>query len=201
MKMGTLGLMVALLAACSSTPSPTTEVSQSTTAPASAAEQLASTTAAPVEAEKAVAKVASASGAILINSNSGFAENASVAENVRNECTAVGAVLTNAVVKYGAEQGISVSAAGDVSPQSPGQVIKVSILGMFSAGNAFVGHRKSATVKAELYQDGQLIDSKEFTRNSAGGFMGGFKGSCDVLEHTVNTLGNDVAKWLNKRAA
>ena len=34
------------------------------------------------------------------------------------------------------------------------------------------------------------------TRNAAGGFLGGFKGSCAVLEHTVNTLGSDVVKWL-----
>ena len=70
---------------------------------------------------------------------------------------------------------------------------------MYSAGNAFIGHRKSASVKAELYQDGKLIDSADYTRNSSGGFLGGFKGSCSVLEHTVNTLGNDVAKWLKKK--
>ena len=190
-------MVVMLLAGCSSTPAPTADVGSSKTATVAAAESAVVETK-TVEVQQPAEAVAAVAGTILINSNSGFADNASVAENVRSECTAVGAVLSNAVVKYGAEQGLVVSAAADVTPQAAGKVVKVNITGMFSAGNAFIGHRKSATVKAELYQDGKLIDSKEFTRNSGGGFMGGFKGSCDVLEHTVNTLGNDVAKWLNK---
>lgn len=137
-------------------------------------------------------------GTILINSLSGFSDNAQIPTNVREECHGVFSKLSDAVVKYGNSQGLKVQANADVTPEQQGKVVKVSITGMYSAGNAFIGHRKSASVKAELYQDGQLLDTADYTRNSSGGFLGGFKGSCAVLEHTVNTLGNDVANWLKK---
>ncbi|MEM0514100.1 hypothetical protein WCN91_01365 [Pseudoalteromonas sp. YIC-827] len=63
---------------------------------------------------------------------------------------------------------------------------------LVSGGNAFIGHRKSASVSAKLMIDGKVVDSTSKTRNSAGGF----KGSCSVLAHTVNTLGSDIAKWV-----
>lgn len=147
----------------------------------------------------AKATVANNSQSIYINTLSGFSDNAQVPTNVREECYGVFSTLSDAVVKYGNSQGLSIQSKPDVTPEQQGKVVKVSITGMYSAGNAFIGHRKSASVKAELYQDGKLIDSADYTRNSSGGFLGGFKGSCSVLEHTVNTLGNDVAKWLKKK--
>lgn len=148
--------------------------------------------------EKTKTAVANNSKRIYINTLSGFSDNAQVPTNVREECYGVFSTLSDAVVKYGNSHGLSMQSNPDVSPEQQGKVVKVSITGMYSAGNAFIGHRKSASVKAELYQDGKLIDSADYTRNSSGGFLGGFKGSCSVLEHTVNTLGNDVAKWLKK---
>ena len=192
MKKSASWLVLALLAGCSSTPTGEDGANASFVSSGAGAQ-----TAAVASVGSAVDKAAAAAAVIYINSRSDFAENAMIADNVRAECTEVGTVLSNAVVKYGAEQGLAVNAAADVTPASADKVVKVSILGMFSGGSAFIGHRKSATVRAELYQDGALVSSKDFTRNSGGGFMGGFKGSCDVLEHTVNTLGNDVAKWLN----
>ena len=179
---------VLLLAGCAST---TTETAK----PASATAAKPAASAAKVTP----AKPAAASAGFLINSVSGFADNAQVPTNVREECHGVTTKLTDAVVKYGTSQGLKVMAHPEVNSEQAGKVIKVSITGMYSAGNAFIGHRKSATVKAELFQDGKLIDSADYTRDSGGGVFGGFKGSCAVLEHTVNTLGNDVAKWLKRK--
>ena len=78
------------------------------------------------------------------------------------------------------------------------QAIDLAIVQAFSGGNAFIGHRKSVTVSATLIVDGEEIDSTIKMRNSGGGFFGGFKGSCDVLAHTVNTLGSDVSEWLSQ---
>lgn len=136
---------------------------------------------------------------VFINSFSTFSEDAKVATNIQQECHAVAATLSDAVIKYAKEQKITVKGSPDITPEQSGKVIKVSITDMYSGGNAFIGHRKSASVRAELFQDGKLIDKAEYTRNSMGGFLGGFKGSCSVLEHTVNTLGNDVAKWLKRK--
>lgn len=182
--------VVLLLAGCAST-------STDTATPAATA--TVAKPAAVAAKESAPTNNAATKTGFMINSVSGFADNAQVPTNVREECHGVTIKLTNAVVKYGSNQGLKVMANPDVTPEQSGKVVKVSITGMYSAGNAFIGHRKSASVKAELYQDGKLLDSTDYTRDSNGGFFGGFKGSCAVLEHTVNTLGNDVAKWLKQK--
>ena len=81
-----------------------------------------------------------------------------------------------------------------------GKVINISIDNIYSGGNAFLGHRKQATVSAHLTDNGEVIARTNKSRNSGGGFLGGFKGSCSVLNHTVNTLGNDIAKWLKAQS-
>ena len=68
-----------------------------------------------------------------------------------------------------------------------------------SIGNAFMGHRKSVTIEAILYEDGVEIDHYRGSRDSGGGFGAGFKGSCSVLGRCVKTLGKDVANWYNKK--
>ena len=47
-----------------------------------------------------------------------------------------------------------------------------------------------------LYKDGQQSAKFVARRNSSGGMGAGFKGSCDVLERSVNAIGKDVAAWL-----
>lgn len=179
-----------LLAGCAST-------STDTATPATTATVVQPATVVAKETTR-TNKAATKTG-FMINSISGFSENAEVPTNVREECHGVASKLTDAVVKYGNAQGLQVRANPEVTPTQDGKVVKVSITGMFSGGNAFIGHRKSASVKAELFENGKLLDTTSYTRNSGGGAFGGFKGSCAVLEHTVNTLGNDVAKWLKQK--
>ena len=52
------------------------------------------------------------------------------------------------------------------------------------------------SVKAELFVNGQSKGYVNLTRNSGGGFGGGFKGSCSVLGRCTKALGKDIAKWL-----
>ena len=190
MKKFTPLVLAMLMAGCASTQTTETSSVQAEAAPTK-------TVKAKAETKQQVA-INKTDKLILINSRSDFSENAQVPQNVIDECQGVTVKLSDAVVKYGNKHGLKVQSDPDVAPTQDGKVVKVSITGMYSAGNAFIGHRKSASVKAELFQNGQLLDTANYTRNSSGGFLGGFKGSCSVLEHTVNTLGSDVAKWLKK---
>ncbi|WP_105188363.1 hypothetical protein [Pseudoalteromonas sp. T1lg48] len=117
-----------------------------------------------------------------------------IADNVKNECYQLGSQFSDSLVKYAKAQRIEIKQVKAELPQT-GKVLQLSIDNVYSGGNAFIGHRKSASVSAKLMIDGKVVDSTSKTRNSAGGFLGGFKGSCSVLAHTVNTLGNDIAKW------
>lgn len=138
---------------------------------------------------------------IAISDSAPYENAGMVAANVVRECTDLGRQFSDATQKWGADQGLKIVKSGAVDSSKGEQVLVLKILTAFSAGHAFGGHRKSVSVKAELYKDGKLLDSYTTTRNSMGGAFAGFKGSCDVLEHTVNTLGRDVAKWVNHKAA
>lgn len=115
---------------------------------------------------------------------------------MRNECTLLGMNFANATKKYADEDRLNVVPVNQFDSQSEGLNLELQIVNAFGAGNAFIGHRKSVSITGRLFKDGGVIEHVDGTGNSGGGFMGGFKGSCAVLEHTVNTLGNDVAKWL-----
>lgn len=123
-----------------------------------------------------------------------FAEDSIVAGNIKREC-AIATQLPAALVRFAAEAGNRVELQ-DAPDTSSGQVVKMEIHDAQSAGNAWTGHHKSVTVKGSLYRDGQQVAKFVARRNSRGGFGAGFKGSCAVLERTVNAIGKDVAEWL-----
>ena len=132
---------------------------------------------------------------IAIHSRIAFEDNDHIADNVRNECTELGRVLAKSIVKYGKKYDFKINRVKQDLSEYP-VYIDVKILTAISGRQFNGGHAKSATVKASLYMYGQKVDDKVATRNSGGGFFGQFKTSCSVLEHTVNTLGADVAKWM-----
>lgn len=123
-----------------------------------------------------------------------FAEDSIVAGNIKREC-AIATQLPEALARFAAEAGNRVELR-DTLDMSSGQVVTMEIHDAQSAGNAWTGHHKSVTVKGALYRDGQPVAKFVARRNSRGGFGAGFKGSCAVLERTVNAIGKDVAGWL-----
>jgi len=137
-------------------------------------------------------------GNIIIQHHTPYSEHSIVADNVRAECNQLGNQFSNSLTKYGKKYKLPLKQVNSSLPEL-GNVVKVTIDNVYSSGNAFIGHRKSATVTAQLFVDGKMVSETQKTRNSAGGFLGGFKGSCSVLAHTVNTLGNDIAKWLKQK--
>ena len=131
---------------------------------------------------------------ISVNSNAEY-ENVNVIQsNIISECTSLGQQFSDSTKKYLIKNGWSV----DSSDNSENH-LELIITNAFSAGNAFIGHRKSVSVKANLYQNNVLVDSFIGTRNSTGGIGGPFKSSCAVLARCTNTLGNDISKWLRNK--
>ena len=135
---------------------------------------------------------------ISISSEASYYDEKIIPSNIRTECSELGEQFSQATKKYLESNNWKVNLDDDAGKTSKGTSIKLQITNALSSGNAFIGHRKSVTILAELYKDGKLIDSYTTSRNSSGGFAGGFKGSCSILHRCVNTLGSDVAKWLKK---
>lgn len=141
---------------------------------------------------------ANTANSLVINDKADYYDTKFVASNIVNECTNLGSNFSSSTRTFLEKQGFSVTTASDLAEQTEGMSLKLTIVNAVSAGNAFMGHRKSVSIEAQLYKDGELLDTFTHTRNSSGGFGGGFKGSCAVLDRCVHTLGNDVAKWMTK---
>lgn len=133
---------------------------------------------------------------IRFQRSAAYLDETAVADNIRKECSSLGSQLSASTERYAQEFGLKVERVESVEAKQGGTVLQLKIVSAISSGNAFIGHRKSVAVKAELFRDGQLVSQTTRSRDSMGGFAAGFKGSCDVLERTVNTLGSDIAKWL-----
>ena len=126
-----------------------------------------------------------------------------IPNKVLKECN-IGTPLSESVKKYSSNYGIKVDRVESIDKTDKGNYIKIEIVGTVS-GNRWgpgVGlarrHAKMVTIEAAVFEDGKQVYKINRARKSGGGVFGGFKGTCSVLERTVNTLGNDVAKLLNK---
>jgi len=136
---------------------------------------------------------------IAINQTVQYQNEAIIAAKIRTECTNLGPKLVASTEAAVQKNGWSVIKKDVIDGTSDGVSLKLTITNAHSSGNAFIGHHKSVSIIAELFKDGKLIDTYVGDRNSSGGFGGGFKGSCAVLERCVNTLGKDVSEWLTKQ--
>ncbi len=200
MKYPLIALSLAVLAGCSSTDDTKTTEQASVNAP-KASEAAPATKAAPEAKAAPAAKAVKASqpsaaddDTLYIVTKVPYAHPESIADNIKDECYLLGNQLSDSLTKYAKKQRVKVQQVDGELPQK-GKVLALTIDNVYSGGNAFIGHRKSASVTAKLMIDGTQVDHTTKTRDSAGGVFGGFKGSCSVLAHTVNTLGNDIAKW------
>lgn len=124
-----------------------------------------------------------------------FAESSYIADNIKAECR-IGAQLASALGKDAARHGNTIVFDSAPLATARGRVLQLELVEAQSAGNAFSGHFKSATARGVLFQDGQKVAAVTARRTSRGGAFAGFKGSCDVLERTVNAIGSDLAQWL-----
>ncbi|WP_444938114.1 hypothetical protein [Microbulbifer sp. JMSA002] len=145
-----------------------------------------------------ISSLAMAKDVIKINSAAHYHDEKVIAANILSECPNLGSQFSNSTQKFLSKYGYYISSTSELNPQSEGYILKLSILNALSSGNAWLGHRKSVSIEAELYNNGKLVDSFTNTRNSSGGFGANFKNSCQVLQRCVHTLGNDVAKWMKK---
>lgn len=114
---------------------------------------------------------------------------------ITSECNQLGERFSAYITQYADRNGVNVVRTGGDLASFPNHV-EIEIESAISSGNAFMGHAKGISVYAVLYRNGKVVDKTTFFRSSNGGFMGGFKSSCSVLNRTVKALGKDIAQWL-----
>ncbi|AWF79424.1 hypothetical protein BTJ40_00480 [Microbulbifer sp. A4B17] len=137
-------------------------------------------------------------GLISINKKAEYHDEELIASNIVKECNNLGYQFSSSTKKFLGKHGFASSLDPELNIQSDGYSLKLTILNAYSGRYFSGGHQKSVSIGAELYKNGELIDNFKTTRNSNGGLFYKFKSSCSVLERCVNTLGNDVAKWISR---
>ncbi len=129
-----------------------------------------------------------------------YEDEGTVADKILDECSTLGQDFSMLMRKQLVKSGWDVSHTDAPTAEANTDYrLELEITQALSLGNAFSGHRKSVSVHASLFEGDKLIDSIDKTRDSGGGFMGGFKGSCAVLERCVNALSQDLSRWLKKK--
>lgn len=140
---------------------------------------------------------------ILVPQSVPYRDASQIDYKITGECTELGKVFSESIVKNGKDMGLDIAATEHSAEQAAAEddYVDVRIDAAMSAGNAFIGHAKGVAASVRLLRNGEESAKQTFSRNSMGGFFGGFKSSCAVLNRTVNTLGKDVAAWLRDREA
>lgn len=123
-----------------------------------------------------------------------YQEGSRINQRITSECTDIGRVLSESVVKHAAAKKLTVVRSPD--PENHGVYAVIEIDSAVSMGSAMIGHWKGITLQGRLFRDGGEVAQNTFERKSTGGMFGSFKSSCSVLYRTANTLGKDVAAWL-----
>ncbi|NIJ69632.1 hypothetical protein [Xanthomonas sp. 60] len=124
-----------------------------------------------------------------------FAESAIVADAIKTECT-ISDTLLSALGESAARSGTTVVAGPVGADSGAGRSLQLEFVEAQSAGNAFIGHFKSAAVRGVLFEDGRQVATVLARRTTRGGALAGFKGSCTVLDRAARVIGEDLAAWL-----
>lgn len=135
---------------------------------------------------------------LMTSPTAAFASPDSVAKNIQTKCD-LPAYQADAVRRQLAELNIaSVRAEQDEIPAG-GKYLQLRIQAAYSAGNAGIGHHKQVTTLATLFENGKEIGKVVYERSSMGGVLGGFMGSCKVLQRCADAAAGDIAKWLRRQ--
>lgn len=124
-----------------------------------------------------------------------FSDSAIIADAIKNECT-ISDTLLQSLTKTALAHGTTIVSGPTGADSGAGRSLQLEFVEAQSAGNAFMGHFKSAAVRGVLFEDGKQVASVMARRISRGGALAGFKGSCTVLDRTATVIGSDLADWL-----
>jgi len=114
---------------------------------------------------------------------------------IKTECT-ISDTLLSALGESAARSGTTVVAGPVGADSGAGRSLQLEFVEAQSAGNAFIGHFKSAAVRGVLFEDGRQVATVLARRTTRGGALAGFKGSCTVLDRAARVIGEDLAAWL-----
>ena len=118
-----------------------------------------------------------------------YSEESSVTPKVREACK----IEQRLAIDVG-------DAMGGTTESTAGRVVRVSIIDVMGVGGGAWSGPKAISLRVELLKDGKVERTTRLTRTTSGGPLGGFKGTCAMLERDSGVLGKDVAKWVESES-
>ncbi|MFL9877636.1 hypothetical protein PQR63_04555 [Herbaspirillum rhizosphaerae] len=124
-----------------------------------------------------------------------FDEQTPIEPSVKAEC-AVDRILGNHVFQKVADKYPGTLQVTDPAKMEKGKVLKLTVLSVQGIGGGGWTGPKAVTVRADLVQDGEVVQTVVKREHSRGGVFGGMRGTCSILEIVAESLGRQIATWL-----
>jgi len=132
---------------------------------------------------------------VLLETPVTYAPGAGVVDKVREECQIESMLATRVsdVLRRRNKGGDGKLAAGAEAGEA--QVMRPQITHVLGVGGGAWTGPKAITVNAELIEGGKVARHVKLNRWSIGGFWGGFKGTCSILNRSAVALAKDLNRW------
>ena len=132
---------------------------------------------------------------VLLETPVTYDPNAGVARPVREQCDIEGllAKRVGAALAKRARMADATVAAGAAAAGTP--VLRLTITHVLGVGGGAWSGPKAITLRAELLDGKTVTRQQKVNRWSMGGFWGGFKGTCSILDRTATRLAKDLTQW------
>ncbi|MFW5969068.1 MAG: hypothetical protein ACOCP9_00360 [Halofilum sp. (in: g-proteobacteria)] len=124
-----------------------------------------------------------------------FSDRAEVRDAVLDECR-LPEKLQQFITEFSAARNITIEPSDGSVDGTSGKVLVVEITDVHAPGGGAYSGGKAVTIEGELTENGESLGSLRARRISGGGAFAAFKGTCDILGRDVQTLGQDISKFL-----
>ncbi|MEX3842337.1 hypothetical protein [Paraburkholderia sp. BR10882] len=133
---------------------------------------------------------------VLLETPVTYAPDASVVEQVRNECH-----VEDMLTRHMGELLRKLNRGGDGTVASQtnaaeARILRLQITHVMGVGGGAWSGPKAATVSADLIEGDKVVRHVKISRWSVGGVWGGFKGTCSILDRTTIFIAKDLYRWV-----
>lgn len=119
---------------------------------------------------------------------------------VKNEC-GLEMLLGNYALSAMARNGVAAQAALNQEKSGSNKYVQLTVLSVHGFGGGSWSGSKSMSIRVDVKQGDAIVGTTVLSRSSGGGFLGGFKGTCTILDRVAKALGNDVGRWVARSSA
>ncbi len=134
------------------------------------------------------ARAAEKGQSVTISRELEFTETSGASDKVKAECW-LPPQLPRYIKQYAKK--MNVVLAEDVSDSTEGRVLHIEIVNVIGTGGVAWSGMKSVTVQGKLTENGEVIGTFIASRAT-----GSTRGTCAMLEHCMEGIAKDIAKWL-----